>query len=148
MVTKLAFALFVGLWWVLFFILVFSRDALVKPERVETLQEIVAPYLPGQPAPMCTVSYYSMEYVSCIIYDVPGFEMLSLTVSEYSGHIFSTYAVLVDAVTIGELELEYGDPEIVIHASWEFRWTTLKAYKYSVVGRPSLFTEVRMLSWR
>jgi hypothetical protein len=108
----------------------------------------VEPYLPGHTLPTCSSSYLGPEFVSCILYNVPGFEMLSLTASEYSGTIINTYVVLEDTVTIGDLELLYGDPTLVKNQWWEWHWDDkVSAYRYSSYGWPGPLTEVSMISW-
>lgn len=106
-------------------------------------------YMPGNPVPGCSIIYYTYDFVSCTITGIPGVDMASLTVSEYSGQVVSLFVTLSEPIKIGDLVKRYGAYELSVKKrSWTWTWQGLVVYKYQAYGRPTKLTEVYMLSWR
>ncbi len=143
----------IGIMLVLIFVvilgtgLVVFHEAVPRHNSVESVFKSLSPYMPGRTMSGCSYVYQSFEYVSCMLYDLPGADFVSLTASEYSGEIVATFVNLSEPVRIGDLVSLYGSYKFEHVGSWIWTWPGVSVYKYSTYGYPSKMTEIRMISW-
>jgi hypothetical protein len=125
------------------------RPLLPEDNPAERLAETLSSYMPGNGMSGCTLIYYSYEYISCTITGIPGTKAVYLSVHEHSGKVSSLFVLLTDPVYVGDLKDLYGPYDLVVRKkAVEWRWPNLVVYKVLNSGRPTLQSQVNMLSWR